>query len=166
MTLDNATLSEIIVRPASFDDVDLLFHWRNLPEIIKLSSSRRSVSWPEHTSWLSSSLESDCIKIFIAQVNGVPIGQVRLEFGNSIAWLSIYLLPAFCGMGYGTYLIKLITSQAQDYFPKISSVDAVIRNDNIRSISSFSRAGFFPIDLSSIHDSNTDFIHMRFEFLS
>ena len=166
MTLDSASLSEIIVRPASFDDVDLLFHWRNLPEIIKLSSSRRSVSWPEHSSWLSSSLESNFIKIFIAQVNGVPIGQVRLEFDNSIAWLSIYLLPAFCGMGYGTYLIKLITSQAQDYFPKITSVDAVIRQDNMRSISSFLRAGFFQMDVSSTHDLNIDLIHMRFEIFS
>jgi RimJ/RimL family protein N-acetyltransferase len=70
----------MILRRATLRDSALLLAWRNDPETRKASHSMESVAQTEHHSWLKASLSNPNRKLFIAEVNGIPVGTVRADY--------------------------------------------------------------------------------------
>jgi RimJ/RimL family protein N-acetyltransferase len=130
----------IALRPVTADDAALLLTWRNHPELIRWSSSQRTVTPTEHQLWFQNLLRSHTA--FIIMLAKQSIGHLRFEFkpgGKAI--VSIYLDPAQCGHGYGTEALR----KACAYIAEnrlASEVIACVRTDNLRAQSSFMKAGF------------------------
>jgi UDP-2,4-diacetamido-2,4,6-trideoxy-beta-L-altropyranose hydrolase len=130
-------------RDIDINDCELLFEWRNIPEIISLSSNQRSVSWVEHISWFDKVISSPKHYVMLITEKQRPIGQVRFEMINEIiAEIGIYLIPSFVGQGRGSRLIRQASGLAQQKWPSLQKLHATIRRDNIRSIKAFESAGF------------------------
>jgi len=135
--------SIVFLRLARAADADLLFNWRNLPEIVALSSSNKKVSRSEHQKWYSETLQSPARLLFIVTENAMPIGQMRFDLVSELeAEVSIYLISIKTGQGLGTTAIK---QGCAHLFNRgdIQRVIAHVRDENNISLSAFRKNGFF-----------------------
>ena len=134
--------SKIRLRPAAPEHCELVFGWRNLPEIVDLSSSRRQVSASEHREWYKSVLIDQNRPMFLIEESGSPVGLIRFEINNSNeAEISVYLIPGMTGRGIGALAI-LIGCDILFTKNSVKKIIAKIRYDNRRSIDAFSKCGF------------------------
>ena len=96
-------------RPAAAEDKNLIFEWRNYPEIVALSASRLPVTWEEHLVWFSNYLTDLERMLLIIQDDLRPVGQARFDkIGNDTLIMGIYLIPSMVGQGRGKRLINHI----------------------------------------------------------
>ena len=161
-------MTRVSTRPARLTDLFRLYRWRNLAYITKLSSSKRTVSLFQHTCWFLFALSRTFHHIYVVNYHpdshAVPIGQVRFSqssLENDHYVISMYLLSPYSGKGLGKeafhhslthFLNHLYTNGAT----KAITLIAIIRSDNTRSLSFFSRLGFSPVS----HPYPSDFIHL------
>lgn len=133
---------DISLRRAGPQDCQLLFEWRNLPEIVHLSSSRRRVNHNEHNNWFASALSDRTKILFIIEKGGFPVGQIRFEINCAKeAEISAYLIPGQSGRGVGVVAIDMACNLLFQQ-TKVEIIIANIRDDNRKSIAAFSKCGF------------------------
>lgn len=121
------------LRPATMDDADRLFRWRNDPVTRAASVNRDPVAWPDHVAWLKASLANPLRDILIAE-DGVPIATLRLD-RDIRTEVSITLAPAARGHGQAAPLLRLATEGKGPFVARI-------RPDNPASRRAFEAAGF------------------------
>lgn len=138
-----ATIERVELRPVEEADAERIFAWRNLPDLIDLSTRRKSVTWEEHSAWFRRKLDDDGCRIFIILCNGEPAGQLRFERADNGSgdWnVGIYLIDGFKNKGVGSRALK-------EGCDKMAAAEAVcivayIREDNETSRRAFANAGF------------------------
>jgi RimJ/RimL family protein N-acetyltransferase/SAM-dependent methyltransferase len=130
------------LRPTEQGDCKTLFQWRNLPELIALSGSGRSVTWEEHCAWFSRLLDRDRHLSFIVEHHAQAAGQIRLDRIGTLARISIYLLTAYTGCRIGIPAIRAACEIAKCTWPDIEVIEALAQPANTRSLVAFERAGF------------------------
>lgn len=136
---------DVTLRRATEADRDMVFRWRNLPEIVALGSSQTFVTPEEHAAWFAKTLADPSWMLLIILLRGEPIGQVRFEPGvDGTRETSIYLLPEYVGHGLGTAALRkaVWTAFAGTEAPALT---ARVLETNARSIAAFRRAGFEPV---------------------
>lgn len=138
--------AQVRLRLASAEDAGLLLAWRNRPEIVALGSQRRQVSPAEHEAWFAESLRDSVRRVYLILVDDAEAGQLRFDWaGAAEAEVSIYLLPEFCGRGWGESALRKGISLIEAERGPVSLV-ARVRRDNVRSLRFFQRAGFDPVE--------------------
>jgi len=148
----SSTTETLNFRAIEANDRELLFKWRNIPEIISLSANQRPVSWAEHLVWFDKVISDPKYYVVIVSEEMRPIGQVRFEkAGFNIAEVGIYLIPSSVGKGRGSQLIRQGALLAKHKWPNLQYLKAIIRKDNIRSKKAFKAAGF---DFDAGNDNN------------
>ena len=138
-----------LVRPACAGDEERLFLWRNEPWVVRRGTSQRGVGKEEHHAWFQETLARDKRELAIVEIAGVPAGMVRYDFRDEAeAGISIFLIPSFCGKGYGR---RVFFSTAPDICVRrgIRRIVAAILADNERSQEFFRRLGFRPVEPSA-----------------
>jgi len=134
---------KIHLRPATAQDCELVFKWRNIPEIIALGSTQKPVSALEHSDWYGLILRSETSRLYIIQYGNLSIGQVRFESkDNTYAEISIFLLPSFTGRGLGVKAIINSCGLAFAFLPEGACIVAYVRKNNVCSLRAFEKAGF------------------------
>ena len=135
--------NELSFRAVELKDRELLFQWRNIPEIVALSASQQTVSWLEHVTWFEDFILDDSILILIITYEEKPIGQIRLnkEDDKSVN-IGVYLIPSEVGKKRGSYLINKAVAFATKTWPNIRYLKEEVRVENKRSIKSFEAVGF------------------------
>ena len=135
--------SKIYLRLATPEDRDLVFEWRNKPEIIALGSSQKPVSALEHSDWFGLILTSTKCRLFIILLGSNPIGQVRFEINeNDHAEISVFLITGYTGKGLGVLSINQSCKLAFTSFHEVSYIVAFVRKNNVGSLRAFGKAGF------------------------
>lgn len=125
------------------NDRELLFEWRNIPEIISLSANQRPVSWAEHLVWFDKVISDAKYYVVIISEERRPIGQIRFEkTDENIVEIGIYLIPSSVGQGRGSRLIRQASALAKNKWPNLRYLKATIRQDNLRSMKAFEAAAF------------------------
>ena len=117
------------LRPATWEDRELLLSWRNDPETRQNSLNSDPVQPGEHERWLRRSLELHPERqLWIAELEAVPVGTARLDRGPQGWELSWTVAPPARGRGVGKALVaqalRLVTGQ----------VNAVIKAGNQASL--------------------------------
>ena len=145
---------ELVLRPMTEADWDILYQWNSDPQVLYFAEG-------DHVN--SRSLEdvqgiyrhtSQTAFCFVAEVNGLPIGECWLQRMNLDRIIQLYpdqdcrridLMigeKARWGKGYGTRMIRLLTGLAFE----VEHADAVFGCDvgdyNPRSQKAFQKAGF------------------------
>lgn len=134
--------SPITLRPATLQDAELVFRWRNDPFIVAQGSLSREVPWAEHEKWFADTIQRENRRMFIVLHNGQPAGQIRFErLHHSDCVLSVYLAREFTGKGWGLQAIDLGCRTIFQHWP-VSRVVACVRADNRSGYSAFRKAGF------------------------
>jgi len=156
---------EITFRYLTPNDKQMLFEWRNTPEIVLLSTSQKQVSQEEHSAWFDTIQNSDYTKVFIIEEFNFPIGQVRFDRQDDGCQISIYLLPGHTGKGRGSELILTAIKNLSQVWKDIKWIDAHIRSENIQSIKAFEKAGFRNINHMLTLPAALEIKIMRFEII-
>ena len=132
-----------MIRLATLDDMEMVFGWRNSPEVIEQSTLQRTVSLPEHTKWFTETIRGDRRLLWIIEPNAgtVRVDKHDFHFG-CYGLVSIYVLKEFQGQGKGTTSLISACRDAFAHWDDVMELQANIREDNLRSVSMFAACGF------------------------
>lgn len=131
----------VTLRPVRPDDVALLFQWRNDHDAVRFSVSGRAVTLDEHSKWVVQRLRDPATRLWIAEEDGVAVGQVRLDVDDDAALVSIAVAAGQRGRGVGSAILQEMQAVLLVTGP-VSRLRALIHPDNGASLRAFTRAGF------------------------
>ena len=132
------------LRPATGGDADFLLALRNDPVAIAFSRSAAQVSAEEHAAWFASHIDNPGTRMWICEVDGEPLGQLRIEVTSGIGEVSIALDPACRGRGVGRAALAELKRTLQADAQVVSLV-AYVHPANVASIRLFRAAGFVQV---------------------
>lgn len=133
----------MILRKAYAGDIEFIFSLRNEETVRQASFDSDYIDKETHRKWFSGKITSDDCAIFIAEVDSIPVGQVRFDVvDEEIAEANIAISEDFRGKGYGTEALREASLLFFTDFPKIQAVYAYIKMGNNNSIKSFVNAGY------------------------
>jgi len=146
--------SAISLRPATMSDREMVFRWRNDPFIVARGSFLREVGWEEHKTWFEEVITGNTRRMFIVHDQGNPIGQIRFDrINRQECVVSVYLLEAFTGRGWGVQAILLGCAAIFEAWD-VGRVVACVRLENRLGRSAFLKAGFGQTDLAPLCPAN------------
>jgi RimJ/RimL family protein N-acetyltransferase len=123
----------MILRVATAADLGFLYRLRNDPETRQWSRTENEISPEEHADWFAATTD----RIFVAEgENGIQFGIIRLVRHPHELEMGIVVAPEHRGKGYASLMIELGVKEAW------APVVAYVREDNLKSLSAFKRAGF------------------------
>lgn len=140
--------ADLELRPARMDDAGLLLAWRNDPDTIRNSFSGVAVAPSDHRNWLTQRLRDPASRIYVATMDGAPMGMARLDVRDvGVAGVSVAVDPAMRGRRLGTALLStLVGAMAEDQ--QVTTLVAHVKPENTASVRAFSAAGFSEVDRS------------------
>ena len=97
----------VVLRPGEWRDRDDLLAWRNDPLTRSFSRNQDSVAPETHEIWLKGVLASESRLLFIAEVDGEPVGTVRADFSTECE-LSWTVAPSARGQGIGARMVSIL----------------------------------------------------------
>jgi RimJ/RimL family protein N-acetyltransferase len=132
----------VTLRSARDADVERLLEWRNDADAIRFSVSGRHVSGADHARWFATRRHDPRVHLWIAEVDGTPVGQVRVDDGSDgVGVVSVAVAPAHRGRGIGSEILRaLVTTVTADTTVRV--LRAHVHPDNVQSIRAFEKAGF------------------------
>lgn len=92
-------------RAAVRQDEGLLLTWRNDPLTCEMSRNTDPVSFYDHRIWLERSLDDPSRQLFICELDGKPVGTMRVDWGNDWPELSWTVSPSLRGKGLGKRMV-------------------------------------------------------------
>lgn len=142
----------ITLRSATIDDSNLLFAWRNDPDVIAMRSNNTPDTRVAHDRWMSLMLsDQEVVEMYIAELDGVPIGQGRVERcfkamspKMDACLLSYSIDKAYRGQGYGKQLVTLLTAIGKQRY---ATVSCRIKRTNFPSAAVAMQAGVDAVEL-------------------
>ena len=135
--------NNIILRPATIGDARHLFEWRNDPETRMQSINTEGILWGKHLLWLKKSLASQSRKIIMEEIEGQPVGTVRLDITAPRSEISWIVAPSARGRGLGMFMVQKAVETLN------CSLLAHIKPSNPASMKIAKRVGFHKVTESS-----------------
>jgi spore coat polysaccharide biosynthesis protein SpsF len=132
---------ELRLRPAEAADRARLLAWRNDPDAVRFSLSGRSVEAAEHERWLAARLEDPATRLLIGEVDGDPVGMVRVDVEAAVGVVSVAVAPTSRGHGLGTRLLTALLDEFRGD-PQVDRLRAEVLDENEASRRAFLAAGF------------------------
>ncbi len=132
----------LTLRPAGEGDARRLLDWANDASTRAASFDREPITWEEHVEWLDAVLADPGRRLWIGQVAGRAVGQVRVDRApDGTGLVSIGLAPEARGRGLGRALLAAgLDAAAREL--GIHRARAIVRADNLPSRRLFEAAGF------------------------
>mgnify|MGYP001773521573 CR=1 FL=1 len=97
---------ELELKNADINDADLLFSWANDMDVRRNSFHQDTIEYDDHIRWLSGKLDADDCRILIASLDHRPVGQVRFDVEDGIAWIDYSVDAQFRGRGIATVMLN------------------------------------------------------------
>lgn len=130
------------IRPAEPRDARLLFEWASRAD--SLAASLRTsapIPWERHCAWFEARMADPGTRIAIAETDGEPAGQVRIQRGPDGPEVSIYVDPSRRRGGVALALLAHAAHSAAGLWPG-SPLLARVKPENEASLALFARAGY------------------------
>lgn len=136
----------IILREATIEDCDDIYHWRNDSETREQSFNSKKISYKEHCQWIKKALE-DTGKLFYIGLDdkNEKCGIVRFDMRGEIsAEINVNVPSQNRGKGIGS---QLISRSCALFFSETGKklILARIKESNTASIKVFQKVGFSEI---------------------
>ena len=134
----------IVLRRASMADAELLFEWKNDKTTIENSITKRGVTMDEHLQWLQAVISNPNRQLFILDVDGISVGQLRLDLeviaDVVTAEISYGLGAEYRGKGLGKVLLEQADTLATIF--KLEELSAEVLPHNAASRKLFQSLGY------------------------
>lgn len=133
------------LRPARPDDAARLLAWRNDPTTVRFSRTGRPVEPDEHDRWLARRLVDPGTRIWIGEVDGEPVGEVRVDVREGVGEVDVAVAPEHRGRGHARALLAGMEEEMLgDY--QVRELVARVHPGNEPSARAFRAAGFVESD--------------------
>lgn len=145
----------LVCRRILESDFELLWEWRNNPEVLKFTTSKGPIPISEHLKWckartLEGRIEREPFMTYL--VSNQTIGFARLDFIQADSFeVSLVIGPKFRNLGYGREVLSNICTSARVMWPNIAII-ARIHQDNIASKKLFLKCGFVLMEYGNEFD--------------
>lgn len=132
--------SDLRLRAAAISDSELLLAWRNDTDAVRFSGTGRAVPIDDHDRWLRARFALEDTGIWIGEVAGRPVGQIRVDRRDVGFEIHIAVAPGERGHGYGKGLVRALQARAArgGLVPLLARVDPA----NAPSVRLFAGCGF------------------------
>jgi len=131
-----------LIRRATWHDRFCIWQLRNDPTVRLVSFNREPIPFNDHEEWFASKLQSPYTRIWVLEINGTVVAQVRYELVQpDVLEVNISVAQAFRGKGVGTLLLNKTMGLASAEL-KGRFLRAVVFRDNQPSQQLFIKAGF------------------------
>lgn len=132
---------KVLLRPADMSDAERLLGWRNDPEVVRLSVSGEPTKAAGHWRWLRQRVNDPSTRLWIAEIDAVPCGQVRVDVEDAIGAVSISVAAERRGQGIGRSVLRALLDELEaDH--QTRQLTSVVHVGNHRSLGMFSSLGF------------------------
>ena len=144
----------IRLRPASAEDMTLLFEWVNDPEVRDMARNRDAIDIEGHRAWLRARIADRNCEIWIAEAEAGPVGQIRLDRSDESAEIDISVAAAARGSGYGRAMLQALEAlEPRRLWPDLRRLTATARRGNAASLALFEGAGY------TLTDEDASYVH-------
>lgn len=96
----------LALRPARPSDMATYFRWTNEAETRRQSYRPDPVPLADHARWFAARLEDPGTRLWVAESDGEPAGQIRFQKEDGAAWISFSVDARHRGRGVGAYLLS------------------------------------------------------------
>lgn len=148
----------LTLRRARFSDMEMYFRWANDPEARANSWNSEPIPWETHQTWFDGQLSDDAKSHYVAELDGVPVGQVRFSLAGEEALIGFSLDPVFRGKGLGGCMLRAALARYAEECVEASRFKAQVKRENSASNRIFAGLGF-----SAEEDAETGGIAYRLE---
>lgn len=131
--------SELQVRAARPDDIDLYHAWANDPDVRSNAINPDPITWATHREWFARRLRDPASRLFVLEARGLPLGQIRFDLEPGQARISYSLDPVARGRRWGARLVTLGMRRLRDRPVRFL---ADVKATNAPSCAVFLRTGF------------------------
>mgnify|MGYP001819315856 CR=1 FL=1 len=129
----------LTLRRAAERDCDLIWEWRNAPEVRAASRQSKEIPLDQHRAWYAAQLQNPGRELLMAEVHGNPVGMVRLDKAADHGEINIIVATNARGQGLASPMLSTALAQA-DMKPPVWR--AVVKPDNAASLALFQGLGF------------------------
>lgn len=133
-------LQEMKLRSAENDDSNKLYSWVNDSLVRKNSIHRIPITKSEHQTWFQNYLNNSSSQIYILEIKGLLLGQVRFDLIDNLFHISYSIDSKFRGLGLGKRIIEMGLKEIKT--DKLSKYVAEVRDFNTASRRIFESIGF------------------------
>ena len=83
-------MTEFDLRLAVISDAERLFEWSNDPASLAVAlRTNRPIAWAEHIQWFHDRLVDQDSRIWIADLDAISVGTVRVQLTNGVRAVSV-----------------------------------------------------------------------------
>ena len=130
------------LRPAAIDDAQLLFEWVNQPDSLSRKlQAKGPIALADHMRWFTARLTNADCRIWIAQVDGADVGQVRVERKGPGLEVDVFVVAEQRRRGVAKGMIEAAARESALHWPGQALI-ARIKPDNLASQRLFAAAGY------------------------
>lgn len=129
----------LVIRPARPDDGEMLWHWRNNPEVRRASLTTEEIPLEQHLDWYCRALQNPKREVLFAELQGEPIGMVRFDTDEETTTVSILLAADYRGRGLAGPVLSAAMCASSLGRGKLR---ALVKRDNPASLRLFQSLGF------------------------
>lgn len=131
------------LRPAEAADMLTYFRWANEAEARRNSYRSDPVPLAGHERWFAARLADPDCRLYVAEKDGEPAGQIRFQRESSDAWISFSVDSRARGAGAGAWLLRegarKLRSEAGWGAARILGA---VKRSNPASLKAFTKAGY------------------------
>jgi UDP-2,4-diacetamido-2,4,6-trideoxy-beta-L-altropyranose hydrolase len=133
---------KLLVREAREDDVDLYFTWANDFAVRNNAIKQEPIKYSDHVEWFMSKMSNAKSKLYLVELSGTPIGQVRYDAMDD-GWVIDYsVAKEYRGRGLAGLILSSTIYKLMRSKHEVECLKATVLEENISSIRVFNRLGF------------------------
>ncbi|PIT76123.1 UDP-2,4-diacetamido-2,4,6-trideoxy-beta-L-altropyranose hydrolase [Limnohabitans sp. B9-3] len=121
---------DITMRLADKLDSKNIFTWRNHPTIRSKSLSADEIQWVAHEKWFDQRCGQLHNPLLIGEIDKKPVGVVRFDITETLAEVSIYLVPESGNHGHGRKLLGAAEDWLKTHHPHVDALHAKVLQQN------------------------------------
>jgi len=120
-------------RYARVSDMATYYHWANDPLTRSMSFHTQQIPCEDHKAWFAASLENPNRHMFVLELDGQAVCQVRFDENESEAIINVTMAPDARGRGIGAGAIALAVQAYEEIREKKRLLVAQVKGGNIPS---------------------------------
>lgn len=144
---------QITIRKVEVKDAELLFDWANDELTRQQSFQLEEISWKEHLQWFHNKMNDSKAQYYICEVQHTPVGLVRFDTKENQAVIGITIDANFRGQKLASIFLKKCCKIFLEKNKHV--IYAYVKQENIASIKSFTKAGFILKEETTIKEIPT-----------
>ncbi len=132
------------IRRVTAADSERIFEWANESAVRQHSLNQAEIKAEEHQAWFSRKIVAPDAHMYILELEGRPVGQIRFDIDimRSQAAIGYSVDAAFRGKGLGTAVTRLGIFALRAARPDLTEIKAVVKATNVPSQQVFGQLNF------------------------